>query len=149
MRFKISFVFLLAGCKDESEEQVFQNEKMVGCDGSFTRSTFRSACSEGWHVATASDYHQYGGKTVRPNKKRWIDVAWDSSGRETSLDNYLGYYNRHCASNWHGVRHTSNCFWVSCTERCGLAFSNMSYGSSRGGHCNRENEAKGVVCVKD
>ena len=149
MRFKISFVFLLAGCKDESEEQVFQNEKMVGCDGSFTRSTFRSACSEGWHVATASDYHQYGGKTVRPNKKRWIDVAWDSSGRETSLDNYQGYYNSGCGSGWYGLGHASYCFWLSSSSSCGLVFSNMSYGSSYGDRYWNSNPAEGVVCVKN
>ena len=39
------------GCSDASIEQVFQIFKMVGCDGRYTRSSFRLACSSGWHVA--------------------------------------------------------------------------------------------------
>ena len=142
------FLFLiLVGCSDGSEEQVFQNEKMVGCDGSFTRSNFRSACADGWHVATASDYFQYGGKTVGPNKDRFVDVAWDSSGRETSLDNWQGYYDCYNSGGWDRLCHTSNCYWVSTSQQCGLHVADNSYGRSYGCHCY--SSQKGVICVKN
>ena len=122
---------------------------MVGCDGSFTRSNFRSACADGWHVATASDYFQYGGKTVQPNNVRFIDVAWDSSGRETSLDNYQGYYDCSSSGNWNGLCHTSSCAWVSRGRQCRLSFANHVYGQAYGCHCSSSNSQSGVVCVKD
>ena len=65
---------------------------MVGCDGAYTKDDFRTACSAGWHVATATDYYKFGGKIVVPSNPRWIDVAWDAKGRETSLDNWQGFF---------------------------------------------------------
>jgi len=57
------------GCADGTVEQIFSNV-MVGCDGSYTRYNFRSACSGGWLVATASDYFANGGTSVVPNADR-------------------------------------------------------------------------------
>merc|ERR1712142_910051 len=135
------------GCSDGSVEQVFQINTMVGCDGSYSRSSFRDACSSGWHVATASDYFKYGGKTVRPTQTRFVDVTWDSSGKETSLDNWQGYYDSSNTGGWDSLSN-SDCIWVSRDEQCTLSFVDHNYGSSYGCHCRGSN-SQGVVCVKD
>jgi len=136
------------GCSDGSVEQVFQINTMVGCDGSYSRSSFRDACSSGWHVATASEYFKYGGKTVRPTQTRFVDVTWDSSGKETSLDNWQGYFDSSNSGGWDSLRKNSDCIWVSRDEQCTLSFVDHNYGSSYGCHC-RGSDVQGVVCVKD
>ena len=122
---------------------------MVGCDGSFTRSNFRSACADGWHVATASDYFQYGGKTVQPNNNRFVDVAWDSSGRETSMDNQQGYYDCSSSNGWQGVCHWSPCIWYSTNSQSELYFVDHNYGRGYGSHCGYVSWEMGVVCAKN
>ena len=138
--------FRLVGCSDGSDDQIFQENRMVGCDGSYTKSNFRSACSEGWHVATASDYFKYGGKTVVPNKARFVDVTWDSMGKETSLENLQGYYDSSNAGVWDGLRKNNNCKWSSINEQCFLSFVDKEYGKSYGCHC-RGSDKQGVICV--
>ena len=145
---------------------------MVGCDGDYTKDNFRSACASGWHVATASDYYQYGGKTVAPTKARWIDVAWNSQGKETSLDNWQGFFPlSNNLGSWYTTSYvvpqtneivlykSISCVWVSVNEQCKLAFGSQSaypyrlhiYGKSYGCHCrgNGINGTHGVVCAKD
>ena len=137
------------GCADGNEDQIFKSKKMVGCDGIFTRDTFRSACSVGWRVAKASDYFAYGGKTVQPTKWRFIDVAWDSTGKETSLDNWQGYFDTSCNAGLQSVNRTNYCLWLSGnSSTCYLSFIDHDYGKAYGRHCNEESSAKGVVCVK-
>ena len=123
---------------------------MVGCDGNFDTDTFRTGCSLGWHVATASEYFSFGGKSTRPNKRRIVDVTWDAVGKETSLDNYQKYYDKSSSAGWQGLaKHNSNCFWLSANTQCHLSFSNLNYGKSYGCHCYYESHFKGVICVKD
>ena len=123
---------------------------MVGCDGSFDRNTFRTGCSLGWHVATASEYFSFGGKSTRPNKSRFVDVTWDALGRETSLDNYQKYYDSSNGAGWQSLSKTSgDCFWLSRSNQCHLSFSNSDYGKSYGCHCYNRNTPEGVICVKD
>ena len=136
------------GCSDGSIEQVFQIFKMVGCDGRYTRSSFRLACSSGWHVATASEYFKFGGKTVIPTTRRFVDVTWDSSGKETSLDNWQGYYDSSNSGVWNSISKNSDCLWSSTNEQCTLSFVDKHYGQSYGCHCRGSN-SQGVVCVKD
>ena len=120
---------------------------MVGCDGSYTISNFRSACSEGWHVATASEYFKYGGKTVVPNQPRFVDVTWDSMGKETSLENLQGYYDSSNSGVWDSLtKRDNNCKWSSINEQCTLSFVDKEYGKSYGCHC-RGKDKQGVVCV--
>ena len=123
---------------------------MVGCDGIYTKRNFRSACSVGWHVARASDYFSYGGKTVKPNKPRFVDVTWDSTGKETSLDNWQGYYDRSNSAGWQAVSKSNYCIWMSSdATSCYLSFIDHDYGKAYGCHCSYESSAKGVICVKD
>ena len=142
---------VIAGCSIGNEAQIFQKYKMVGCNGDYAKTTFRSACSDGWHVATASDYYAFGGKTVAPDKIRFVDVTWDSAGKETSLDNWQGYYDSSSArAGWQSLSHNSYCLWVSRpTKECYLSFINADYGESYGCHCYDESSVKGVVCVKN
>lgn len=136
------------GCNDGSVEQEFTSNVMVGCDGSYTMSNFRSACAPGWHVANASEYFSYGGTSVRPNANRWIDVTWDSSGRETSLDNFAGYYDLSNGAGWQSLSQSSGCRWVSSAQECHLSFIDRDYGKMWGCHC-RGSTQMGVVCVVD
>ena len=124
---------------------------MVGCDGNVDRNTFRSVCSAGWHVATASEYFLFGGKSTLPNKGRFVDVTWDALGKETSLDNYQGYFDSRNATGWQGLskRTGDYCFWLSIDNQCYLSFMNSDYGKSYGCHCYSTSNAKGVICVKD
>ena len=149
---------------------------MVGCDGAYTKDDFRTACSAGWHVATATDYYKYGGKIVAPTTPRWIDVAWNSKGRETSLDNWQGFFPMannvdsltlessglifNLPNYYNPLRQDESCIWVSTNEQCKLVFStdgtslsgsSFSYGAGYGCHCrgNGINGTHGVVCVKD
>ena len=143
---------------------------MVGCDGPYTKDDFRSACALGWHVATATDYHKFGGKTVPPTAPRWVDVAWDSKGRETSLENWQGFFPiSNSIYHWYDnyglvtpLRQDESCIWVSINETCKLNFVTFddeyarntisnTYGCSYGCHCrgNGINGTHGVVCVKD
>ena len=137
----------LIGCSDGSDDQVFQANKMIGCDGSYTRSNFRTACAEGWHVATASDYFEYGGKTIVPTSTRFIDVTWNSAGRETSLDNFQSYYNHYNTGGFGGPGVSPGCMWLSENSLCYLRFINHDYGRGYGCHCRYSN-SNGVVCVK-
>ena len=136
----------LIGCSDGSDEQVFQTNKMVGCDGSYTRSNFRTACAEGWHVATAAEYFEYGGKKIVPTATRFVDVTWDSMGREISLDSWQGYFNKGSDGGWNGLLQNDYCMWVSTASRCYLSFVNHDYGRSYGCHC--WSNIQGVICVK-
>ena len=139
------------GCSDGTVDQTFTDGKMVGCDGSYTRHNFQSACSAGWHAATSAEYFALGGQTTAPTKDRWVDVTWDSTGQETGLANWNGYYDSSNGAGWNGVSSSSNCVWVSKNEQCYLSFSNKDYGKAYGCHC-RGNGASGVhgtVCVKD
>ena len=122
---------------------------MVGCDGAFTRNNFRTACSLGWHVATASDYYSFGGKTVVPTERRFVDVTWDSSGKEISLDYWEGYHDSSNGGGWDSLAKNDYCIWLSYNARCNLSFSNKDYGQIYGCHCQRESNAHGVVCVQD
>ena len=170
---------IVSGCADGSEDQIFRENMMVGCDGAYTKTNFRDACATGWHVATATEYHTYGGKTVVPTKARWVDVAWDFEGKETSLDNWEGYYPiSNNIDNWYQfftieesldqtsiqaynnsqpLRQDMSCIWVSTNEKCKLPFisndyfAGSVYGTSYGCHCrgNGINGTHGVVCVKD
>ena len=142
----------MLGCADGSEGQIFENNKMVGCDGRFTKDNFRTGCSSRWHVATASDYYSYGGKTVQPNLPRFVDVTWDSSGKETSLDNWKGYYPFTSSDgDWIIVLAGGDCgcCWLSANMTCGLIFINKNYGRSYGCDCLSEESSGGVVCVRD
>jgi len=164
------------GCSDGTDEQVFDRNMMVGCDGAYTRNDFRTACSAGWHVATATEYYKYGGKIVVPSTPRWIDVAWDSKGQETSLDNWEGFFpmandvdsatQEYAESGvqsqnyYNPLKKDESCIWVSTNEKCKLVFTSgfrinneiaNNYGTGYGCHCrgNGINGTHGVVCVKD
>ena len=137
---------------------------MVGCDGAYTKDDFRTACSAGWHVATATDYYKYGGKIVNPTTPRWIDVAWNSKGHETSLDNWQGFFPMannvdsvtlensietftfYSKNYYNPLRQDESCIWVSINEQCKLVFTpgmgivNLdenanAYGTGYGCHC--------------
>ena len=136
------------GCSDGTVDQTFTDGKMVGCDGSYTRHNFQSACSTGWHAATSAEYFALGGQTTAPTKDRWVDVTWDSTGQETGLANWNGYYDSSNGAGWNGVSSNSNCVWVSKNEQCYLSFSNKDYGKAYGCHC-RGGNAHGTVCTKD
>jgi len=139
------------GCRKGGNFQTFQENKMVGCDGDYTNSTFRTACAVGWHVATATDYFKYGGTEIKPSTDRWVDVTWDSNGYETSLDNWEGYYDCGKSGGWDGLCKSDNCIWVSTEERCTLSFVDNDYGESYGCHCRGGDiwGSQGVVCAKD
>ena len=140
---------------------------MVGCDGAYTKNDFRSACASGWHVATATDYHKYGGSIVVPSSPRWVDVAWDAQGREMSLDDWQGFFPiSNNIDRWYEDDFTANpmrqddsCIWLSINEQCKLTFANHdryglrsnTYGTSYGCHCRGDgiNGTYGVICVKD
>ena len=151
--FNVKYLFLYTletGCSDESEDQVFKENKMVGCDGNFDRNTFRTGCSLGWHVATASEYFLLGGKSTRPNKGRFVDVTWDALGKETSLDNHQKYYDSSNSAGWQKLaKRGIDCFWLSIDNQCHLSFMNSDYGKSYGCHCYTNTDAKGVICVKN
>ena len=136
------------GCSDGTVDQTFTDGKMVGCDGSYTRHNFQSACSAGWHAATAAEYFAFGGQTTAPTKDRWVDVTWDSTGQETGLANWNGYFDRSNSGGWTGVSSSSTCFWISTNETCHLSFSNKDYGKAYGCHC-RGGNTYGTVCAKD
>ena len=149
---------ILVGCTDGSIEQVFQDGTMLGCDGNYNIDNFREACTAGWNVATAREYFAYGGKTVRPNAERWVDVTWDANGLETSLENWTGHYDCSNGAGWDQVCHSDSCTWLSTwypadheNEECALTFANFEYGKSYGCHCmdgDPKTTYRGVICVK-
>lgn len=101
----------------------------------------------------------WGGKVggVKPNQNRWVDVTWDSTGKETSLANWAGWYS--CSNtaayleNSPGVPcHSSDCTWVSHTimSNCMLSFVDRTVGKAYGCHCyggNPWTSNLGVVCA--
>ncbi|MEY3012956.1 MAG: hypothetical protein RIT45_1691 [Pseudomonadota bacterium] len=140
------------GCKDGSVEVQWSAE-MVGCNGNFVLSNYETACSTGWHPANANEYATYGGKTKAPNAIYWVDTAWDSAGKDTSLKNWQGYYDSSNGAGWNGLSKNNDCTWIaSPTEACYLSFSNHDYGPLKGCHCrggNPNSTGHGVVCVLD
>jgi hypothetical protein len=140
------------GCADGSEDQVFSSATMVGCNGSYTKSNFETACGSGWHPANPNEYFTYGGKTVSPTAERWVDTAWDASGKDVSLKNWNGYYDCSNGAGWNGVCSNGDCTWLSTTEQCYLTFVDADYGLSYGCHCrggNPNSTGRGVICVND
>jgi hypothetical protein len=138
------------GCADGSVEQVFQSNVMVGCNGAYTRHNFRGACSDGWHVARASEYFSFGGRSVKPKTMRWVDVTWDIRGYETSLDNYAYRYDSSNGPSFNGLSSTTSCVWVSVNIWCYLSFVDKDYGGGYGCHCYGKLSGNyGVVCVSD
>ena len=140
------------GCADGSEDQVFTSGTMVGCNGSYTKGDFETACGAGWHPANPNEYFSYGGKTVSPTAERWVDTAWDASGKDISLKNWSGYYDCSNGAGWNGVCNNSDCTWLSTTEQCHLNFVDTDYGQSYGCHCrggNPNSTGHGVICVND
>ena len=139
------------GCSDGSEDQTF-SANMVACDGSYKKADYETACAKGWHPANPNEYFTYGGKTVSPNKIRWVDTAWDSSGKDTTLKNWQGWFDSSNGAGWNGLSKNSSCTWVSTSEQCYLTFANHDYGKSYGCHCrggNPNTTGRGVICVKD
>ena len=140
------------GCSDGSAEETWSVD-MVGCDGSFLKSNFTSACSTGWHPANANEYATYGGKTKAPSKIYWVDTAWDAAGKDTSLANWDGHYDSSNGAGWNGLSQNSDCTWIaSPSEACYLSFANHDYGQLKGCHCrggNPNSTGHGVVCVRN
>ncbi|MCB9738270.1 MAG: DUF4215 domain-containing protein [Deltaproteobacteria bacterium] len=140
------------GCADGTEDFKWNGE-MVACDGNFLRSNFETACANGWHPANANEYATYGGKSKAPNKIYWVDTAWDSQGKDTSLKNWAGFYDSSNGAGWNNLSQNSDCTWIaSPSEACYLSFSNHDYGQLKGCHCrggNPNSTGHGVVCVQN
>jgi len=138
-------------CADGNAEQEF-SKNMYGCNGSFTAPNIDKACAKGWHPANPNEYFSYGGKTVKPNVDRWVDTAWASNGKDTSIKNWQGHYDCSNSAGWQGVCKNSNCTWLSRAESCHLTFVNHNYGQSWGCHCrggNPNSSGRGVICVRN
>ena len=143
---------ITTGCADGSDDQVFQQNVMVGCDGSFTGFQLANACAPGWHPANPNEYFSYGGKSVSPSQMRWVDTAWNSQGHDVPMAQWTGHYDCSNQSGWNGVCSSGNCTWVSTTEQCYLTFVDHDYGYSYGCHCRGGapgSSHHGVMCVKD
>jgi len=143
---------ITVGCADGSEDQIFQQGVMVGCNGNWLGDQIAQACAAGWHPANPNEYFSYGGKNVVPDQIRWVDTAWNAQGYDVPLAQWAGHYDCSNSAGWHGVCASGNCTWVSKSESCYLTFVNHDYGKSWGCHCrggNPNSSQHGVVCVKD
>ena len=143
---------ITVGCADGSEDQIFQANVMVACNGSWYGHQIAQACAPGWHPANPNEYFTYGGKTVSPNQIRWVDTAWNAQGYDVPIAQWDGHYDCSNGSGWDGVCWIDYCTWVSSSEQCYLTFVNHDYGYSYGCHCRGDNPnttKHGVICVKN
>jgi len=143
---------ITVGCADGSEDQIFQANVMVACNGSWYGHEIAQACAAGWHPANPNEYFSYGGKTVVPNQIRWVDTAWNGQGFDVPMAQWSGNYDCSNGAGWDGVCWVDYCTWVSTSEQCYLTFVNHNYGYSYGCHCrggNPNETQRGVICVKD
>jgi cysteine-rich repeat protein len=141
-----------SGCTDGTADQIFQQSTMVGCNGNYLGTQLTDACGPGWHPANPNEYFTYGGKSVQPDQKRWVDTAWDSQGKDVPMDQFNNYYDCSNGPGWNGVCVNPGCTWVSMSQQCYLTFVNHDYGQSYGCHCDGghpESTHHGVICVND